>query len=98
MEVPASQPTLPLDEPESNVPAIGTPEYAKAASEALNKACARFADNGKRVGEPDPKAYAVEMRNKVLQAMAFTGNEHPDEKKFMLAAALQTKADELRIP
>jgi len=93
-----SQPSLPLDEPVSNVPAIGTPEYAKAASDALNKACGRFSEQGVRVEEANPKQYATDMRNKVLQTMAFTGNEHPDEKKFMLAAALQTKADELRIP
>lgn len=79
-------------------PAIGTPEYAELAKRALNDACMRFQKCYETQNVADPKKYVLEMRTKVLGELKFVGDEHLDQKKMMLAEAMQNRADKLKIP
>lgn len=89
----------PKVEPVSNVPQPGSSEYAKAASEALKAQCLRFQTAYEAQGMPadQAKAKTLEMRDQCLRDVLFAGNEHPDEKKLMLATAMQNMANRLKI-
>ena len=47
--------------------------------------------------EWDPKKAALAMRDKLASSLDLTGGESLDERKVLLAKAMQAKADELKI-
>lgn len=110
---PATAP-LPMDEPPpsddpgpefveaeivSNVPKVGTPEYAEAAKAALNAAGKRFVDAYTKAGiVPSPMDEFKAVRNEITKGLKFKGGETHDEKIFILADALQSEANRLLIP
>jgi phage recombination protein Bet len=88
-----------IQNPTGDLPQPGSPEYAKSASEALKASCMRFQTAYEKQGI-DPataKTKTLEMRDQVLRDIMFTGTEHPDEKKLMLATGMQNMVNRLKI-
>lgn len=85
-------------EPVKEGPQPGTPEYAAHAKKVLAEACARFQRQYATAGEADPKKAALAMRDKLASTLILKGGESLEERKVLLAEAMQKKADELKIP
>jgi hypothetical protein len=101
----APAPRKAAGEDPSNIPEVGTPEYAEAAKKALGDACRRFETAYAKQAVEDPHAETIQMREKVLSDLRVVWSKdpdsnkvHPDEKKMQLAASMQTMANRLKIP
>ena len=80
--------------------ATGSPEYAMAASKAYRQACDRFYKQYVAVKDPDPDKAVKAIRAEALALIrpSFTPGMTDDEKKMMLAGAMEDMADKLKIP
>lgn len=82
-------------------PAVGTPEYAAAASAALNAACGRFYRHFEAQGLGDEatlRGLVKDRRNLVMKTLTLPAEAHQDAKKMHLALAMQADADKTKVP
>ena len=101
----AEEPINPTPSPVTSSKTMGTglepgsPAYALAASEALKAACARFARAYRAQGmdEEEVNKQVKDLRNRCIPTLLILPTASQDEKKMVLAQAMQAKADALKI-